>query len=317
MRLRNLLAFACRPAVVSFVAAAVVACGCAAAGGASSSRPGGPIQPLYAYDPTAITVTGAENFYADLLHQIGGSYLKVYSFISDPTADPHLYESNASDARTVADSRLVIENGLGYDSFVDKLLRASPDPNRVVINVQRLIGAQDGANVHIWYDPTVMPRVAQAVASSLVDLDPAHAAAYTSNLTTFLDSLKPLNDEVAALKQRYAGIPVALTEPVFGYMADAIGLSVKSPREFVKAVEEGNDPPSAAMAAEQDLITGHQVKAVLYNNQTVTKVTTRIKDMATRNGIPIVGVSETAPPGKTFQDWQLSQLKDLERALNR
>lgn len=316
MNLRNLLALANRLGLVPLIAAALVACAGATGGGTPASQ-AGPIHPLYAYDPSAVTVAGAENFYADLLHQIGGSNLKVYSFINDPAADPHLYESNASDARAVADSRLVIENGLGYDSFMDRLLRASPDPNRVVINVQKLIGAQDGVNVHIWYDPTVMPRVAQAAAAALVELDPAHAPAYTSNLATFLDSLKPLNDEVAALKQRYAGVPVAFTEPVFGYMADAIGLSVKSPREFMKAVEEGNEAPSAAMAAEQDLIAKHQVKALVYNNQTVTKVTTRIKDLATRNGIPIVGVSETAPPGKTFQDWQLSQLKDLERALGK
>lgn len=315
MRLRNLLAL--QSWLLLLIAAALVACGGWAGGGTSGSLASGPIQPVYAYEPSAVTVTGAENFYADLLHQIGGSHLKVYSFISNPAADPHLYESSPTDARAVADSRLVIENGLGYDGFMDKLLRASPDPNRVVINVQRLIGAQDGANVHVWYDPTVMPRVAQAVAAALVELDPAHAPAYTSNLATFLSSLKPLHDEVAALKQRYAGTPVAFTEPVFGYMADAIGLSVKSPREFMKAVEEGNDPPSAAMAAEQDLITKHEVKVLLYNNQTVTKLTTRIKDLATRNGMPIVGVSETAPPGKTFQDWQLSQLRDLERAFGK
>jgi zinc/manganese transport system substrate-binding protein len=318
MSLRNRLAFPRGLHAVPLLAAALVACsGAAEGGGTSGSQASGPTQPLYAYDPTAITVTGAENFYADLLHQIGGSNLKVYTFLSDPSADPHLYESNAGDARAVADSRLVIENGLGYDSFMEKLLRASPDPNRVVINVQKLIGTQEGANVHIWYDPTVMPRVAQAVAAALVELDPAHAPAYTSNLATFLGSLKPLNDEVAALKRRYAGVPVAFTEPVFAYMADAIGLSVKSPREFMKAVEEGNDPPSAAMAAEQDLITKHQVKALLYNNQAETKVTTKIKDLATRNGIPVVGVSETAPPRKTFQDWQLSQLRDLERALSK
>ena len=311
MELRNRLAFHWGPRFVTLLVAALMACG-----GTSGRQASGSIQPLYPHDPAAVTVTGAENFYADLLHQIGGSNLKVYSFISDPTADPHLYESNAGDARAVADSRLVIENGLGYDGFIDKLLQASPDPNRVVINVQKLIGAQDGANVHIWYDPTVMPRVARAVAAALVALDPAHASAYTSNLATFLGSLKALNDEVGSLSQRYAGVPVAFTEPVFGYMADAIGLSVKSPREFMRAVEEGNDPPSAAMAAQQDLITRHQVKVLLYNNQTVTKVTTRIKDLATRNGIPIVGVSETEPPGKTFQDWQLSQLEDLERALS-
>src|SRR5262249_36557492 len=182
---------------------------------------GGSTPPLSPYDPTAVTVTGAENFYADLLHQIGGLNLKGYSFISDPTADPHLYESNAGDARAGADSRLVIENGLGYDSFIDKLLKAPPGPNRIVINLPKPIGTQDGANAHIWYDPIVMPRVAQAVASALVELDPAHAATYTSNLATFLGSLKPLHDKVAALRQRYAGAPVAFTEPVFGYMAGA------------------------------------------------------------------------------------------------
>src|SRR5262249_10541186 len=221
MELRNRLAFYWCPRFVTFLVAALMACG-----GTSGRQASGSIQPLYPYDPTAVTVTGAENFYADLLHQLGGSNLKVYSFIIDPTADPHLYEGNAGDARAVADSRLVIENGLGYDSFMDKLLRASPDPNRVVINVQKRIGAPGGGYVDSWYDPTVMPRAAQAVAAALVELDPGHAAAYTSNLTTFLDSLKPVNYEVAALKQRYAGVPVAFTEPVFEYMADAIGLSV-------------------------------------------------------------------------------------------
>ena len=262
-------------------------------------------------------MTGAENFYADLLHQIGGSHVRIYTFLSDPNADPHQYESNAGDARALADSRLVIENGLGYDAFLDHLLGASPDPSRVVINVQKLINAPNGVNAHVWYDPTVMPRLAQEVSSSLAQLDPAHAPTYASNLATFQESLKPLNDEVASLKRRYSGVPIAFTEPVFGYMADAIGLSVRSPREFMRAIEEGNEPPSTAVAAEQDLITKHRVRALLYNSQTITKVTTSIKDLANKSGIPIVGVSETEPAGKTFQDWQVSQLRELDAALSR
>jgi zinc/manganese transport system substrate-binding protein len=250
-----------------------------------------------------------------VLHQLGGSKLKIYSFLSDPTADPHQYESNASNAKAVADSKLVIENGLGYDSFMDKLMKASPRSDRVVINVQQLAGAKEGDNVHLWYDPTVMPKVATAASDALGKLDPANASTYSANLATFTASLSPVNDEVASLKQRYAGAPIAFTEPVFGYMSDAIGLSVKSPKEFMKAVEEGNDPPSQAVAEEQDLITKHQVKVLMYNSQTVTKVTSNVKDLATRNGVPIVGVSETAPPGKTFQDWQLSTLKELDGAL--
>ena len=265
-------------------------------------------QPVYAFDSAAITVTGTENFYADVLHQLGGSKLKIYSFLNDPTADPHAYESNSSNARAVADSRLVIENGLGYDSFMDKLLKASPKRDRVVINVQQLIGAMDGGNVHVWYDPTVMPRVARAAADALAQIDSA-------NLATFDASLNPIRDKVASLKQRYAGSPIAFTEPVFGYMATAIGLTVKSPPEFTKAVEEGNDPPSQAVAAEQDLLSKHQVKVLLYNSQTVTKVTTNMKDLAVRSGVPVVGVSETAPPGKSFQEWQMATLMDLEKAL--
>ncbi len=318
MSLRNRLACLGAVCLLAAFAAAALACGGGggAGGGVSASQLTSPVQPAYAYDPNAITVTGAENFYADLLHQIGGSNLKIYSFLRDPNADPHQYESNAGDARAVADSRLVIENGLGYDAFMDHLLAASPDPSRVVINVQKLIAAQNGVNAHVWYDPTVMPRLAEEVSSALARLDPAHAPTYASNLATFQDSLKPLDDEVASLKQRYRGVPIAFTEPVFGYMAEAIGLSVKSPRVFMKAIEEGNDPPSTAVAAEQDLITKHRVRALVYNSQTITKVTTRIKDLAKKNGIPVVGVSETEPAGKTFQDWQLSQLRDLDAALS-
>jgi zinc/manganese transport system substrate-binding protein len=129
-------------------------CGASSSGGGQLSQA---TEPVYAADAGAITVTGAENFYADLLHQVGGSKLKIYSFLSDPSADPHQYESNSSNAKAVADSRLVIENGLGYDSFMQKLLKASPKQERVVINVQNLIGAKDGANPHVWYGPTVMP----------------------------------------------------------------------------------------------------------------------------------------------------------------
>ena len=312
MSLRNYLS---RFTAAGLSALCLVLPACGGGGSSSASHPSKPTEPIYPFDASAITVTGAENFYADVLHQLGGSRLKIYSFLSDPNADPHEYEGNASSARAVADSRLVIENGLGYDAFMDKLLRASPRPDRVVINVQQLIGAKDGVNVHVWYDPTVMPRVARTAADALAQLDSSNAALYAANLATFDASLKPINDEIALLRQSYAGTPIAFTEPVYGYMASAIGLAVKSPPEFMQAIEEGNDPPSRAVAAEQDLITKHQVKALLYNSQTITKVTSSVKDLAVRNGVPVVGVSETEPPGKTFQDWQLSTLKDLENAL--
>jgi zinc/manganese transport system substrate-binding protein len=311
MSLRNCLS-QLAVAALPMVAILIAACGGRPSNGGISARL---VEPVYPSDSAAITVTGTENFYADVLHQLGGSKLKIYSFLSDPNADPHQYESNASGARAVADSRLVIENGLGYDSFMDKLLKASPRSDRVVINVQQLVGAKDGDNVHLWYDPTVMPRVAKATTDALAKLDSANASTYAGNLAKVTASLTPINEEAATLQQRFRGAPIAFTEPVFGYMANAIGLTVKSPEEFMKAVEEGNDPPSQAVAQEQDLITKRQVKVLMYNSQVITKVTSNIKNLAVQNGVPVVGVAETAPPGKSFQGWQLGTLKELEGAL--
>ena len=271
--------------------------------------------PAYPSDAGAITVSAGENFYGDLLHQLGGSKVRVYAFLSSPNADPHQYESSARNARAVADSRLVIENGLGYDAFMDRLLEASPRAGRVVINVQRLVGARDGANPHLWYDPVVMPRVAQVVADALAGIDPANGSVYRANLASFLASLAPLSQRVAALRARFQGTPVAFTEAVYGYMAQAIGLTVRSPEAFMKAIEEGNDPPTRAVADEEDLLTGHRVKVLLYNSQTVTRVTSAISDLARYNRVPVVGISETEPAGKTDQQWQLDQLDALGAAL--
>jgi zinc/manganese transport system substrate-binding protein len=306
MRLRKRLS---KPSSLLLAASAALtaACSVASAGVVSS----------YPSEANAITVSAGENFYGDLLHQLGGSRLRIYSFMSNPNADPHQYESNAGDAKAVADSKLVIENGLGYDAFMDKLLQASPDPNRVVIRVQLLVGAANGSNPHLWYDPTVMPRVARAVEEALQRLDPGHTATYQHNLDVLLASLQQIQTRVADLRLRFQGQPIAFTEPVYGYMASALGLTVLSPEPFMKAIEEGNDPPSEAVAAEEDLVTGHRVRVLLYNSQTVTKITTAIRGLAMANSVPVVGISETEPAGQDYQQWQLGELAQLETALSR
>jgi zinc/manganese transport system substrate-binding protein len=263
-----------------------------------------------------LPVLGTENFYADLLAQIGGSHVQATSLLNDPNADPHAFETSPQDAALVADARLVIVNGIGYDDFMQQLLSAAPDPSRVVIDVQQLLGVGDDVNVHIWYDPGTMPRVAQAVTAALSQLDPADAADFTANEQAYLASLRPLTDEIAALKSRYSGAPVAFTEPVAGYVAAAIGLHVLTPEGFQKAIEEGTDPAPADVAAEEDLLNGRQVKVLIYNSQVTSPITQRIHDLAVQDGIPVVGVAETMPPAYAhYADWQLAQLQALEAAL--
>ena len=290
----------------AFVVLAIVALD--ACGPTASPSPSG--------SETPIPVLGAENFYADLLAQIGGSRVTVSSILNDPSADPHEYEANPATAKLVADSKLVIVNGIGYDDFMDKLLGASTKSDRVVINVQDLLGVKDDANVHVWYDPATMPKVAEAATAALAKLDPQNAAYFSAQKTKYLDGLKTVNDKIASLKAKYPGAPIAFTENVAGYLTDAIGLKVLTPPAFMEAIESGTDPAPADVAVERDLLTGHKVKALVYNSQVTSPLTEQIRELAVSSNVPVVPVAETIPPTfKTFQDWQLAQLDDLEKAL--
>jgi zinc/manganese transport system substrate-binding protein len=277
---------------------------------------GVPIAAPAAPAASRVVVVAAENFYGDIVGQIGGDHVAVTSIISDPNVDPHEYESNARDAAAVANARLIIQNGLGYDAFLDRLMKASPNPQRKLIVVAELTGHKKGDNLHLWYDPPTIPKLAQTILEALVQMDPGNAKSYQNWYRAFQASLPPLTQAIAALKGQYAGTPVAATEPVFGYMAQATGLNVITPMEFQKAIEEGEDPPAAAIAQMEDHLKKHQVKLLLYNTQTVSPITTRVQQLAKQAGVPVVGVSETLPPGKSFQGWMLSQLEQVRTALS-
>jgi len=262
-----------------------------------------------------VAVVAAENFYGNIVGQIAGDHVALTSIISDPNVDPHEYESSTRDAVAVAKAQLVVMNGVDYDTFMDHLLAASPNPSRKVINVAVLTGHKSGDNPHLWYDPATMPKVAAVVYDALLQIDPANAGSYRLWYQALGSSWGPLTQTIAQLKAQYAGTPVAVTEPVFGYMAAAIGLNVITPEQFQKAIEDGDDPPAKALAQMEDQLKSHQAKVLLYNTQTVSPVTTRVQDLAKKVGVPVVGVSETEPPDKSFQQWMLSQLENLKAAL--
>jgi zinc/manganese transport system substrate-binding protein len=281
----------------------------AAASAASAASPASPAA-------APIPVVAAENFYGDLASQIGGRHVSVTSILSDPSTDPHTYESNVENAKAIGAARLVIKNGLGYDGFMEKLLASSPRQDRVVIDVAQLLGTKKGENPHVWYDPKTMPKVAQAVADRLGQMDPADKAEFDSRLREFNNSLKPLQDQIAAIKSKHAGAKVLPIEPVFDYMAEALGLEVVDKEgTFQRAVEEGNDPPAEAVAKFRQQLGSHSIKALIYNSQTVTPMTAQMQATAKQNNVPVVGVSETEPPGKTYQQWMVEQLLALQQAL--
>jgi len=266
-----------------------------------------------AADAKSAVVT-AENFYGDVAAQIGGDRVAVSSILSNPDQDPHLFEASPSVVRQIAAAQIVIYNGADYDLWMEKLLTVTPRPGRVVIVAADLVHKKAGDNPHLCYDPPTMPAVASALAAALAAADPAHNDDYAARLKTFLASLEPLNEKIAAIRSKYADVPVTASEPVFDYMAAALKLNMRNKR-FQLAIMNDTEPSARDFAAfEQDLKT-HQVRVMFYNKQASDKIVQHLIDLARASNIPVVGVTETAPPDLSFQDWMLRQLEDTENAL--
>jgi zinc/manganese transport system substrate-binding protein len=261
-----------------------------------------------------LKVVAAENVYGDIARQIGGANVAVTSILTNPNQDPHEFEASASTARSIADARLVIYNGADYDPWAVKLLSASRSTSREVIEVAKLGHQRSGANPHLWYDTTAVSALAATLAAKLTQLDLAHGSDYADRLARFDVSMRPLREKIAALRNKYGGTPVTATEPVFDYMADALGLEMRNGR-FQLAVMNGTEPSATAIAAfEKDLRT-RAVKVLLYNSQTSQALAVRMRTIARQVDVPVVAVTETQPYGQSYQEWMLSQLGALDRAL--
>ncbi len=265
-------------------------------------------------DAKPLNILAAENFYGDVARQIGGPDVDVTSVLSNPDQDPHEFEASPSTARAFAEARLVIYSGADYDPWAIKLLSASPQPSRVVIDVADLAHKKAGDNPHIWYDPDTMLSLARDLAGEFAKLDPAHAADYRQRFLTFEQSMRPLTARIGELRRKYAGTPVTATEPVFGYMADALGLDMRN-RRFQLAVMNDTEPSAADIATFEQDLRSYAVKVLIYNRQTSDALTRHMREIAKRSGIPVVGVTETEPAGKDYQEWMRSQLDAIDRAL--
>lgn len=279
------------------------ACGAATDGNAATSG-------------NVIPVVAAENFYGDIVRQIGGSHVSVTSILSDPEVDPHEYETNVQNAAAVAGAKLVIANGGGYDDWMDKLLSGSPSNDRVVLKGFDLATVKLADNEHVWYSIENIQAIARSVTDHLKQLDAANAASYESNLQQFQQALGPVQQKINTIKTKYPNAPVALTETIFLYQSGPLGLHVLTPSDFQKAIAEGNDPPANAVVEAEKQVKQKQVKVLIYNEQTSTAITARLQSDANAQHIPVVGITETMPKDKTYQAWMLGQLTALEQALS-
>jgi zinc/manganese transport system substrate-binding protein len=289
------------------IAVAVLSAACSSSAGPAST----------ADSATTIVAVGAENEYANVIGQIGGKYVHVTAIESNPNTDPHSFEASANVAQLVSSAELVVQNGLGYDTYMNKIEAAAPNAKRKVIDVQKLLGLPDSTpNPHLWYKPTTMPAVAKQVARDLATVAPAHAAYFEANAASFDRSLQPWYQAIANFKAAYPGTPVATTEPVGDYLLQAAGARILTPFAFQADVMNGVDPAPQYVSLQDNLFSGRKVKVFLYNQQVTDSLTESFLTTAHHDGIPVVGVYETMPtPGYDYQSWMLAEVHALEKAV--
>ncbi|WP_431914861.1 metal ABC transporter solute-binding protein, Zn/Mn family [Nonomuraea jabiensis] len=268
-----------------------------------------------------ITVVASTNVYGDIAKQIGGDKVQVTSIITDPEQDPHSYEANTQNQLALSKATLVIENGGGYDDFVDTMLKAANNPSAQLLNAVTISGKTAPAggelNEHVWYDFPSMAKLADQISTALGKADTADAAAFTANAEAFKQRLATLQGQEADVAETAKGTAVAITEPVPGYLLEACGLVNATPEEFAEAIEEGDDVSPKVLAETLALFSGKKVQALVYNEQTAGPQTEKVKQAATDNGIPVVPVTETLPAGKDYVGWMTGNLDTLDKALGR
>jgi zinc/manganese transport system substrate-binding protein len=262
----------------------------------------------------AVRIVAAESVYGDIARQIGGAEVSVASILANPDQDPHEFEAAVATARAIAQACIVIYNGAGYDSWMARLLSVSKSSSPVVIEVARLARRQGTDNPHLWYDIEAMSALAATLAEKLGEIDPVRRSDDRARAAAFETSLQPLRARIAAMRARYAGTKVTATEPVFQYMADALGLTTRNER-FQLAVMNGTEPGARTIAAFEDDLRARVVKVLVFNTQSGEALAERMRAVAGRAGVPVVPISETAPPGMSYQQWMTSQLDALEKAL--
>jgi zinc/manganese transport system substrate-binding protein len=301
-------------AVALPLTAALLASACSSS---SASPGGGGGTSAAAASSTTITAIGAENEYADVIAQVGGKYVRASSIMSNPNTDPHTFEASPAVAREISAADLIVQNGVGYDDWATTIENAAPSTARKVINVQQLLGLPNSTpNPHLWYKPTTMPAVANAIAADLVQIDPAHASYYKANAAAFIASLTAWTKAIATFAAAHPDTPVATTEPVADYMLQAAGADIMTPWTFQADIMNGTDPSPQDTAIEKSLFTQHKVKVFLYNQQVTDALTESFISLAQANGIPVVGVYETMPtPGFDYQSWMLAEVNALSKAV--
>lgn len=259
-----------------------------------------------------LNVVTSVDFYAEVAKAVVGTHGHVHSVINDPAVDPHDFTPTVADGKLVAQADVVLANGAGYDSWMSKLTAA--EPHVAVVSAAKVVGVHDGQNEHIWYNPTAMPKLANALAKQLSRSDPKHKAAYEKNAQRYIQSLKPLLATIDNLRAKQPGQLVAVSEPVFDNALHYLGYQVANPH-FASAVEEGTDPSPADVKALQSQVQAGKIRFFVRNTQVQSAIVDNAVADAKQHGVAVLDVTETLPKHLTYTSWMTKQYHALAKIL--
>jgi zinc/manganese transport system substrate-binding protein len=265
-----------------------------------------------------LEVVAAENFWGSIAAQLGGARVQVHSIIVNPAIDPHSYEPTPRDARALADARLAIVNGVGYDEWARRLLKADPQSGRVVLNAGDLLGSKQGENPHRWYYPADVRRMIAQIAADYERLDPADAAYFSKRRAAFEATGLARYDALRArIRAAYAGVPVGYSESIFQGLGEDLHLKLATPYSFAKAISEGTEVSAQDKRTVDEQAEQKRIRVWVLNSQNVTPDVQRVSEIARAKGIPVATITETlSPAGDTFQQWKVAELEGLAKALH-
>lgn len=267
--------------------------------------------PLFA---KPIFIVAAENMYGDIAKQIGGVHVDVTTILSNPDQDPHSFELTPSVGYALTKAQLVIINGVGYDSWADRLLSHQTQNRPKIILAQDILGKKMGDNPHLWYDIDGMQKLSQYLAKQYIDLMPENRNLFEANLAQFSNQLTQIKKRIETIKSQHLGLFVAATEPVCGIMVEKLGFEMGE-QNFQWVIMNGGEPSPRQVAQFEDDLRQKKIKLLFYNAQVITPETDRLKQIANQANIPIIGVSETMPEGMSYQQWMNDTLSKIEAAL--
>lgn len=258
-----------------------------------------------------ITIVASTDFYAEIAKTVVGEHGTATAIIKDANVSPEDYEPTTTVAKKVSGADIVLANGLGYDAWLNKLAKISKNTKLIRVG-EDVLNKKTGVNPHLWNDPETMSKTANYLATELGKKDPKNRDYYKKNAKKYVASLKPVNDLITKISKKADGQTVAQTEPVFEYMLDALGYKIMD-TDFSEAIEEGNDPSPATLAALKSAITNHKIAFFVNNTQTSSSTVSNLIDLAKKNDIPVVNVTETIPNGENYVSWKLKELKAIEK----